>query len=219
MFVDSPANQSRSAAVSRRAKVQLDAREVLAVRRRDFISLLGGATAAWPLAARAQQPGRPVIGFLGSSSAVSRDVENFRRGLGDVGFVEGRNVVVEYRWAEGRYERLPALAAELVRHPVAVLAAGGITAAVAAKAATATIPIVFYTGADPIKLCLVSSLNKPDGNATGGVFWGKQLVAKQIELLHELIPRADTIAFLVNPSNAAIESDTNDARAARSGRS
>jgi putative tryptophan/tyrosine transport system substrate-binding protein len=183
------------------------------MRRREFMALLGGAAAAWPLTARAQQPGWPTIGFLGSSSAAS-DVENFRRGLGDVGFVEGRNLVVEYRWAEGRYERLPALAAELARHPVAVLAAGGITAAVAAKAATATVPIVFYTGADPVKLGLVSNLNKPDGNATGAVFWGKQLVAKQLELLHELIPRADTIAFLVNPSNAAIESETNDAQAA-----
>jgi putative ABC transport system substrate-binding protein len=182
------------------------------MKRRAFISALGGA-AAWPLAARAQQSGWPTVGFLSSSPAAS-DVENFRRGLGDVGFVEGRNLVVEFRSAEGRYERLPALAAELVRHPVAVLAAGGITAAIAAKAATATVPIVFYTGADPVKLGLVSSLNKPDGNATGAVFWGKQLVAKQFELLHELLPRADAIAFLVNPSNGAIESETNDAQAA-----
>jgi putative ABC transport system substrate-binding protein len=183
------------------------------MRRREVIRLLGGA-AAWPLAARAQQPTVPVIGFLGSPSAplATGIVQDFRRGLGDAGFVEGRNLVVEYRWAEGRYERLPALAAELVRHPVAVLAAAGITAAVAAKTATATIPIVFYTGSDPVKLGLVANLNKPNGNATGAVFWGKQLVAKQFELLHELVPKADTIAFLVNPKNAATESEANEMR-------
>jgi ABC-type uncharacterized transport system substrate-binding protein len=185
------------------------------MRRRQFITLLSGA-AAWPLAAHSQQPGRPIIGFLSSSSAgpEARVVENLRRGLSDAGFVEGRNLVIEYRWAEGRYARLPELAAELVRHPVAVLVAGGITAAVAAKAATATIPIVFYTGSDPVKLGLVSSLNKPDSNATGAVFWGKQLVAKQFEFLHELIPKAEKIAFLVNPNNAATEIETNDVQAA-----
>jgi ABC-type uncharacterized transport system substrate-binding protein len=186
-------------------------------KRREVITLLGGA-AAWPVAAHAQQTGRPIIGFLGSSSGAADNVrtivEHLRRGLGDTGFVEGHNLVVEYRWAEGRYERLPALAAELVRHPVAVLVAGGITATVAAKAATATIPIVFYTGGDPVKLGLVGSLNKPDGNATGAVQLGKQLVAKQLELLHDLMPKADAIAFLVNPKNAASEDETNEMQAA-----
>jgi putative tryptophan/tyrosine transport system substrate-binding protein len=184
------------------------------VKRREFITLLGGAAATWPLAARAQQAAMPVIGFLGSSSSgpdnITRIIEHLRRGLGDAGFVEGHNLVVEYRWAEGRYDRLPALAAELVRRPVAVLVAGGITAAVAAKAATATIPIVFYTGGDPVKLGLVGSLNKPDGNATGAVYLGKQLVAKQFELIHDLMPKAHAIAFLVNPRNAATDDETNE---------
>jgi putative ABC transport system substrate-binding protein len=182
------------------------------LKRREFITLIGGAAAWWPLAARAQQPGRPIIGFLGSSSSGADHafIEHLRRGLGDAGFVEGHNLVVEYRWAEGRYDRLPALAAELVRCPVAVLVAGGITAAVAAKAATATIPIVFYTGGDPVKLGLVGSLNKPDGNATGAVYLGKQLVAKQLELMHDLMPKAHAIAFLVNPRNAATDDETNE---------
>jgi putative tryptophan/tyrosine transport system substrate-binding protein len=184
------------------------------MRRRRFIALLGGAAVAWPVGARGQQPGRPIIGFLGSSSSgadnITRIIEHLRRGLGDAGFVESHNLVVEYRWAEGRYDRLPALAAELVRRPVAVVVAGGITAAVAAKAATATIPIVFYTGGDPVKLGLVGSLNKPDGNATGAVYLGKQLVAKQFELMHDLIPKAHAIAFLVNPKNAATDDETNE---------
>jgi putative tryptophan/tyrosine transport system substrate-binding protein len=145
-----------------------------------------------------------------SSGAGNTFIEHLRRGLGDAGFVEGHNLVVEYRWAEGRYDRLPALAAELVRRPVSVLVAGGITAAVAAKAATATIPIVFMTGGDPVKLGLVGSLNKPDGNATGAVYLGKQLVAKQFELMHDLMPKADAIAFLVNPRNAATDDETNE---------
>ena len=180
--------------------------------RRELLAALGGAAAAWPLAARGQQAATPVIGFLGSSSSGADNafIEHLRRGLGDAGFVEGHNLVVEYRWAEGRYDRLPALAAELVRRPVAVLVAGGITAAVAAKAATATIPIVFYTGGDPVKLGLVGSLNKPDGNATGAVYLGKQLVAKQFELMHDLMPKAHAIAFLVNPRNASTEDETNE---------
>jgi ABC-type uncharacterized transport system substrate-binding protein len=182
--------------------------------RREFIALLGCAAVTPLSAARAQQSGMPVIGFLGSSSSgpdnITRIIEHLRRGLGDAGFVEGHNLVVEYRWAEGRYDRLSALAAELVRRPVAVLVAGGITAAVAAKAATATIPIVFYTGGDPVKLGLVGSLNKPDGNATGAVYLGKQLVAKQFELMHDLMPKAHAIAFLVNPRNAATDDETNE---------
>jgi putative tryptophan/tyrosine transport system substrate-binding protein len=169
------------------------------IRRREFITLLGGAAAAWPVAVQAQQPAMPIIGFLGSSSSgadnITHVAEHLRRGLSDAGFVEGHNLVIEFRFAEGRYDRLPALAAELVRRPVAVLMAGGITAAAAAKTATATIPIVFYTGSDPVKLGLVGSLNKPDGNATGAVFLGKQLVAKQFELMHDLMPKAHAIAF------------------------
>ncbi len=183
------------------------------MRRREFLGVLGGAAAAWPLAARAQQPAMPVIGFLSSASGADR-VEAFRRGLAETGFIEGRNVAIEYRGAEGRYERLPALAAELVRLPVAVIAASGITATRAAKAATATIPIVFHTGGDPVTFGLVASLNKPDGKLTGVATLGKVLVAKQLELLHELVPKTAPVAFLVNPSNAVAQDETGDARAA-----
>jgi putative ABC transport system substrate-binding protein len=186
------------------------------MKRREFISLLGSAAVAWPLAARAQQPALPVIGFLYSASPgpFASEVNAFRRGLNETGFIEGRNVAVEYRWAEGHYDRLPGLAAELVRLPVAVLAASGITAARAAKASTVTIPIVFNTGGDPVKLGLVTSLNKPDGNLTGVATLGKMLVAKQFEVLHELVPKADAVAFLSNPNNAATEAETSDVQAA-----
>jgi len=141
-------------------------------------------------------------------------VNGFHRGLKETGFSEGRNVAVEYRWAEGQYDRLPALAAELVRHPVAVLVASGITAARAAQASTATIPIVFNTGGDPVRLGLVNSLNKPDRNLTGVATFGKVLVAKQMELLNELVPQAEAIAFLLNPNNAATETEIDDVEAA-----
>ena len=186
------------------------------MRRRDFISLAGGAAAFWPVAAGAQQLAMPIIGYLDSSSAdeYAPFLAAFRSGLNEAGFIEGRNVAIEYRWADARYDRLPALAAELVRIPVAVLVATGITAAVATKAATATIPIVFNTGGDPIRFGLVASLNRPGGNVTGVASLGKELVAKRFELLREMVPKADAIAFLVNPNNAVAELDTSDAQAA-----
>ncbi|MEA3069019.1 MAG: hypothetical protein QOD29_465 [Alphaproteobacteria bacterium] len=186
------------------------------MRRRDFISLAGGAAAFWPVAAGAQQLAMPIIGYLDSSSAdeYAPFLAAFRSGLTEAGFIEGRNVAIEYRWADARYDRLPALAAELVRIPVAVLVATGITAAVATKAATATIPIVFNTGGDPIRFGLVASLNRPGRNVTGVASLGKELVAKRFELLREMVPKADAIAFLVNPNNAVAELDTSDAQAA-----
>src|SRR6202011_3881507 len=186
------------------------------MRRRDFISLAGGAAAFWPVAAGAQQLAIPIIGFLDSSSAddFAPFLAALRSGLNEAGFIEGRNVAIEYRWADGRYDRLPALAAELVRVPAAVLVATGITAAVATKAATTTIPIVFNTGGDPIRFGLVASLNRPGRNVTGVASLGKELVAKRFELLREMVPKADAIAFLVNPNNAVAELDTSDAQAA-----
>ena len=186
------------------------------MRRRGFITLAGGAAAYWPLAAGARQPAMPIIGFLNSSSAdeYAPFLAAFRSGLTEAGFIEGRNVAIEYRWADARYDRLPALAAELVRVPVAALVATGITAAVATKAATATIPIVFNTGGDPIRFGLVASLNRPGGNVTGVASLGKEVVAKRFELLREMVPKADAIGFLVNPNNAVAELDTSDAQAA-----
>jgi putative ABC transport system substrate-binding protein len=186
------------------------------LKRRDFMTLFGSAAAYWPLAAGAQRPAMPIIGFLDSSSAdeYAPFLAAFRSGLTEAGFIEGRNVAIEYRWADARYDRLPALAAELVRIPVAVLVATGITAAVATKAATATIPIVFNTGGDPIRFGLVASLNRPGRNVTGVASLGKELVAKRFELLREMVPKADAIAFLVNPNNAVAELDTSDAQAA-----
>ena len=178
--------------------------------------LLGGAIALRPRAVRARQPTMPVIGLLASNSAADFEpfVPAFREGLEQIGFVEGRNVRIEYRWANGHYDRLPGLAAELVRIPVAVLVATGVTAALAAKASTTTIPVVFHTGGDPVKFGLVASLSKPGGNVTGVVSLNKILVPKQLELLHELVPRADVIAFLVNPNNGVVGFDTSNMREA-----
>jgi putative ABC transport system substrate-binding protein len=187
------------------------------MRRREFITLLGGAAVAWPVAARAQQPTMPAIGFLSSGSLESDAfrVSAFRQGLSEAGYVEGRNVAFESRWAEDQYERLPALAAELVRHEVAVIVTmGGNPSAVAAKSATATIPIVFAIGADPIKLGLAASLNRPGGNITGVSFLINTLVAKQFEVLHETVPKTALIGFLVNPTNPNADTDTKNVLAA-----
>jgi putative tryptophan/tyrosine transport system substrate-binding protein len=183
------------------------------MQRREFITLLSGAAAAWPLTARAQQTTMPVIGFLGPASAAgySPQLESFRNGFGEAGFIEGKTVVVEYRWAENNLDRLPVLAQELVRRPVAVLVTGGATAAaLAAKAATATIPIVFAIGADPVKFGLVASMNRPGGNVTGVSFLANALVAKQLELLRELVPAATVIGVMVNPNNPVAASDTRE---------
>jgi len=184
------------------------------MRRRDFITLLGSA-AAWPLEARGQQSARPVIGFLNGASAESWApfVSTFRQGLGEMGFAEGKNVAIECRWADEHYDRLPALAADLVRHQPRVIVANHVSAA-AAKAATATIPIVFTTAVDPVQLGLVASLARPRGNLTGVTTLNVELVPKRLELLHELIPTATPLALLVNSTNSDAETVASDTRAA-----
>jgi len=187
------------------------------LRRREFITFLGGVAAGWPLAARAQQAAMPVIGFLnsGSPDAYADRIVAFREGLGQIGYIEGQNVMIDFRWAFGQYERLAGLAKELVRRPVHVLVAtGGEPAALAAKSATSTIPIVFAIGGDPVKLGLAASYNRPGGNATGTTLLTAALEAKRLGLLHELVPRAATIGALLNPNYPAFDSQLKDLREA-----
>jgi len=183
------------------------------MKRREFITLLSGAT-AWPLAESAQQSALALIGLLSGSQVGNRSLGAIRQGLKDAGYIEGRNLGIKYYSADGRFDRLPALAAELVADPAAVIVAAAPSAALAAKAATATIPIVFTIGADPIDLGLVSSLNRPGGNVTGVNFLVKTLIAKRLELLRELMPSATVIGFLTNPANPASDSETKDVQAA-----
>jgi len=174
------------------------------MRRREFITVLGGTAATWPLAARAQQPAIPVVGFInaGTADASTGRIAAFRKGLSEAGYTEGQNVIVEYHWLEGHYDRLPAVVTDLVQRRVAVIATRGIEAALAAKTATTTIPIVFGVGEDPVALGIVASLARPGGNATGVSFFAFEIDAKRFGLMHELLPKATRFAVLVNPANA-----------------
>jgi ABC-type uncharacterized transport system substrate-binding protein len=188
------------------------------VKRRDFMTLLGGAAAAWPLAARAQQTALPVVGYLnfGSPESDASRLTGLRRGLNETGYVEGRNLVIEYRWAGNQPDRLPGLAADLVQLRVAVIVTPGLVATLAAKAATTSIPIVFVVSNDPVQLGLVASLNRPGGNLTGFNNVTSELGAKGLALLHELVPGTETIGFLENPNNPTFELTTRDVLAAAS---
>ena len=187
------------------------------MQRRDFIKVVAGSAVTWPLAAPAQQPTLPVVGFIrdGSADGNARFAAAFRKGLNESGYIEGQNVTVEYHWLEGQYDRLPALMADLVRRRVAVIAAPGTAPALAAKAATATVPIVFGVGGDPVELGLVASLARPGGNATGINFFNTEVVAKRLRLLHDLVPNAVRVPVLVNPGNASTaESNLRDVQEA-----
>jgi putative tryptophan/tyrosine transport system substrate-binding protein len=187
-----------------------------AMRRREFICLIGSVAATWPLAARAQQSAMPVIGFINAAPAQSYgpQLAAFLKGLDEKGYVDGRNVTIEYRWAEGHIDRLPSMAADLVRRQVTVIAATTTPAALAAKAATTTIPIVFTTVGDPVQLHLVTSLNRPGGNVTGVTQLNVEVAPKRLELLHQLVPTASVMALLVNPTNPNSETNTKDLQAA-----
>ncbi len=186
------------------------------MRRREFIRLFSSTVIAWPLAARAQQAAMPVIGFLnsGSSKSVQSLLAAFRQGLSESGYVEGQNLAIQYRWADGDYEKLPRLAADLVDRRMIAIFAGGPPAVVAAKAATTTIPIVFTSGGDPVELGFVSSLNQPGGNVTGVSFLGDELDAKRLELLRELVPAIASVGFLVNPTRSSFQFEVRDSQQA-----
>ncbi len=184
--------------------------------RRQFVALLGSGVAAWPLKARAQRAAIPVVGFLhgAASDGYAPMATSFRQGLKETGYVDGQNVAIEFRWAQGQYDQLPSMATDLVRRQVAVIAAGGTPAAFAAKAATSTVPTVIVVGSDPVLLGLVGSLNRPEGNLTGLAVLTDELEAKKLEVLHELLPAATSVGLLVNPANAPAESKAKDLQAA-----